>query len=192
MKNILIPCMTALTALVSADLTVMSRNTVFEQFANSTIPAKLNNFGFIQENTSRLGKLIVPTEKTRGCMPLSMEDDFDQAQVNSEHPVSLFLMVERGGCSFEVKIKNAMAIGCSVLIISDWEDGEPQESGKPSHKGKGFGFLGHEGERPPQLPPAEEGVLTAHIPTFEISYFYGDALRQAYNTGESIYLNANM
>lgn len=125
MKKILIPCMTALTALVSADLTVMSRNEIFEQFTNSTIPAKLNNFGFIQENTSRLGKLIVPTEKTKGCAPLTM-DDFDQAQVSSLKPVSYFLMLERGGCSFDIKIKNAMSIGCSVLIISDWEDGDAQ------------------------------------------------------------------
>jgi hypothetical protein len=165
----------------------MSRNEVFDQFTNGTIPAKLNNFGFIQENTSRLGKLLIPKEKIKGCLPMTI-GDFDEAQYKSLKPVNYFLLLERGGCPFSVKIKNAMQTGASVLIISDWKEGDPWK--RPGQKG--FGLLGEEGERPSQLPETEEGVLTAHIPTFEISTEYGEALRKVYGMGEAIYLKANM
>jgi hypothetical protein len=56
---------------------VLSRSKEFNRFTNSTIPAKLSNFGFIQEDTNRIGKLIVPnTSKAKGCVVLT-PDDFE-------------------------------------------------------------------------------------------------------------------
>jgi hypothetical protein len=69
-----------------------------------------------------------------------------------------------------------MGIGCSVLIISDYLPDEKKYSrwADPKSSNK-----------------SDEGVLQAHIPTFEISNSDASILKRAYSNGESIYLNAN-
>lgn len=67
-------------------------------------------------------------------------------------------MLERGGCNFRTKIKNAMNIGCTALIISDYETDKRGNQWGPRPK--------------TPLDKENEGVLTVHIPTFEIAYQY--------------------
>ena len=178
MKRILIPTLiVSLLQLAKANLSVLSRSREFDSFTNSTIPAKLSNFGFIQEDTNRIGKLIIPNaDKAKGCTELK-PDDFDADQFSSLNGQSgYFLLLERGDCNFQTKIKNAMGIGCSVLIISDYLPDEKKYSrwADPKSSNK-----------------SDEGVLQAHIPTFEISNSDASILKKAYSNGESIYLNAN-
>ena len=91
-------------------------------------------------------------------------------------------MINRGNCGFSTKIKNAMTAGASVLIVV---------TGMQPWQEHGIGIGSHH-ERGSDAVDQSEGVLTAHIPVFEIDKNYGDLLKQVYQTGEGVYLNANM
>lgn len=77
-RKILIPLVVTWTCIlqssVNADLSVFSPITLADQFKDNKVPSKMNNFGYFQEETSRIGKLIIPTEKTDGCVPLTIDD----------------------------------------------------------------------------------------------------------------------
>ena len=67
-------------------------------------------------DNSRVGKLIIPKdEKSDGCEPFSVKDDFDQQQMFSNKkdvPAGgYFLLLQRGSCNFATKIENAMKTG---------------------------------------------------------------------------------
>ena len=52
-----------------------------------------------------------------------MPDDFDESQLTGKSSTAgYFLMLERGGCNFAKKIKHAMGMGATVLIITDFEN----------------------------------------------------------------------
>lgn len=87
-------------------------------------------------------------------------------------------MVTRGGCSFTTKVKNAMAVGASVLIVSTERNGENWKSGGQNH---------HDWKQWDD----NDGQLQPHIPIFEIDEQYASLLRQVYDSGEGVYLNAN-
>ena len=65
-----------------------------------------------------------------------------------------FIMVKRGGCSFNKKISNAQNFGAAMVIVADYVKGD---DAKRSNNEK---FATKE----------NQGSLTAHIPLFEISH----------------------
>lgn len=70
-----------------------------------------------------------------GCLPFKSAD-FDTNKVASLKPESTnFLMVIRGGCGFNVKLKNAMSTGASVLIVVNNEIGVNWSHDKSKHDG---------------------------------------------------------
>jgi len=80
-----------------------------------------------------------------------------------------FLLVQRGGCSFQKKAENAANFGASLLIVADWDPERPEEK-------KNDDFF------------EENGYLSPHIPTFEISHADAQILRKAIHNGEHVFL----
>ena len=69
------------------------------------------------------------------------------------------LLVERGGCDFSWKYKNAINYGASALLVSDFHPNATEEF-KALQKG------GH------------DGALSKHIPTFEFDHEVGESIRK--------------
>ena len=89
-----------------------------------------------------------------------------------------FVLVERGGCTFETKIKQAERFGAEVLLISDYPEG---------YESIDFADLAEDLQE-----PAGQGVLLHHIPAFEIDYEDSQYLLDAIKGGEMVYLQATM
>jgi hypothetical protein len=60
------------------------------------------------------------------------------------------VLIKRGKCSFSQKIKSAEAIGASVVIVANYENGADEKIVTTKDK--------------------NSGVLNLHIPLLEISY----------------------
>ena len=41
--------------------------------------------------------------------------------IKTQTAAGYFILVERGGCNFATKIKNAMGVGAHALIVADFE-----------------------------------------------------------------------
>ena len=103
----------------ASDLIVMNPQALAKEFPAENgmhrIQSKLSNIGFgnIQVGATRTAQLIVPQPKhdLRGCRPFNWTDfdtetlDFDP---NAEpRPQGFFMVLQRGGCSFQKKAKHA-------------------------------------------------------------------------------------
>lgn len=91
------------------------------RYPHEPIPSSLANFGNPPYGSIIVGRVFLPRkpEQYKGCIPLdhiSFEGDPDI--VNS--PI---LLLERGGCSFVVKVRNAQIIGASAVLIMNDRDG---------------------------------------------------------------------
>ncbi|CAG9335006.1 unnamed protein product [Blepharisma stoltei] len=89
--------------------------------SHGPIPSSLANFGNPPYGSIIVGRVFLPRNENqyKGCSPLdhiSWDDDPDI--VNS--PI---LLLERGGCSFVVKVRNAQNIGASAVLIMNNVDG---------------------------------------------------------------------
>jgi hypothetical protein len=72
-----------------------------------------------------------------------------------------------------------MRLGAQVLIIED-------------HLQKDWQYTTQQQSDPNKFMLGDkDGILQAHIPTFEIDYEFGQILRKVYDMGDSVYLNAN-
>ena len=80
-------------------------------------------------------------------------DFTDEERRNFDSSDTLFLLLQRGGCSFSDKVTNAELFGAKVLLISDYRDSEQE-----AQERKKFG------------PYVNDGALTEHIPAFEIDW----------------------
>lgn len=84
--------------------------------------------------------------------------DFDSVQMTkTQTAAGYFLLVERGGCNFSTKIKNAMGVGAHALIVSDFKDAKTTTTNS-HHAGDG-GLLGKIGENHNSNTSKEDGVL---------------------------------
>ena len=83
-----------------------------------------------------------------------------------------FLLLQRGGCSFSEKVKNAQAFGAEVVLISDYRD-EVQE--------QQFGKIdGH-----------MSGQLQSHIPAFELEFEDAKHIVETIFEDKLVYLKAD-
>lgn len=84
-----------------------------------------------------------------------------------------FLLLQRGGCSFMTKIRNAQNFGAEAIIISDYKEENWAEKEANMFDGK------------------LDGALTAHIPAFEISWADAKNLVMSIRQGEqAVYVKA--
>ncbi|CAG9329323.1 unnamed protein product [Blepharisma stoltei] len=87
------------------------------KYGQNPIPASLANFGNPPYGSVITGRVFVPIkeDERRGCGPLTpIQWEGDPDQYNS--PI---LLLERGGCGFVTKIRNAQNIGASAVLIVD-------------------------------------------------------------------------
>ena len=88
-----------------------------DEYRTEEIPSSLANFGNPPYNKVILGRVFVPDldEHKQACNNLNPIDfNFDPDGINT--PI---LLVQRGGCSFVVKVRNAQNIGASAVVIYD-------------------------------------------------------------------------
>jgi len=85
------------------------------------------------------------------------------------------VLVERGECTFETKIKYAERFGAEVVIIADYALGANEQG---------------EYEDAPEF--GGQGILLQHIPAFEISYEDSRTLLASIKGGDSVYIKATL
>ena len=129
-----------------------------------------------------MGQLITPKRRdedgyhdARGCAPFTW-DEFDLEQMNfnpndDQQEYSLFLLLQRGGCSFQEKSQNAQSLGAELVIIADFNP-----------------------ERPDSNDDFQEisGYLGTHIPAIEISHEDAQKLRQTVRGGEPVFIKVEL
>ena len=123
----------------------------------------LTRVGFAQ-----LGQVIVPKSNINGCEPFT-EEMFDAEarksifhnNVGAELPV---ILLDRGDCSFVIKVRNVEKVGGSVALIGDTKT-ENSEIYIMSDDGSGH---------------------SVNIPSFFVRKSAGDAFKAAYESGSRI------
>lgn len=126
-----------------------------------------------------MGQVISPlSEDGQGCEPLSWDEDFTLDEMKQfKKDESFFLLLQRGGCSFSQKVRNAHLFGAKVLLISDYRDAQ-QESNDRRDVGGSI---------------VNDGALIEHIPAFEIAWADAKRLIEYIKTGEEIvYMKATV
>lgn len=88
---------------------------LFEKYLDHVIPSSLANFGNPPYGSSLIGKIYIPKTKQDACTPLDQISFTDEVSYFN-HPI---ILVERGYCSYVVKVRNAQTIGASAVIIAD-------------------------------------------------------------------------
>lgn len=84
---------------------------------------------------------------------------------------NFFLLLKRGQCPFATKIQNAQHFGAQVVIIEDYNPTEKADQ---------------------NVYPPTEGLLSAHIPLFEIDFASGKKIREAVNKNDTVFLRATL
>jgi hypothetical protein len=109
-----------LVLVVSAKVFVFSPDDLRNEFQSQEteigeIPASLANFGNPPYGSKLLGRVFYFEAESQACAPLPPLD-FSQ-DIDSRN--SAILMIDRGGCFFVVKIRNAQNIGAQAVIVVD-------------------------------------------------------------------------
>ena len=89
---------------------------------DNSIPSSLANFGNPPYGSSFIGRLYQVGNETKACLPLEAINFSDTVGIFN-HPI---VMVDRGNCSFVVKVRNAQNIGASAVIIVDNKVEDPE------------------------------------------------------------------
>ena len=76
-----------------------------------------------------------------------------------------FLLLQRGGCSFTEKVKNAHDFGAEIVLVSDYKD--EKQAGMDS-----------------KFDLKLDGLLQQHIPAFEIEWADARKMVDFIHTGE--------
>jgi len=105
---------------VVADVFIFSPDPLRREFEGryhrGAIKNSLANFGNPPYGTMMLGRVFLPREgQELACEPLSPIDWVDDPDPDN----SPILMVDRGVCSFTVKVKNAQNIGARAVVVVD-------------------------------------------------------------------------
>ena len=121
----MLTCAIILVSKSLAGLYIVNPSELKENFSkDGEVHSKLSNIGFgnYQKGTSRLGQIITPLrEDGQGCEPFSWDNDFTVEEMQHfKKQEGFFLLLQRGGCSFMTKVKNAQEFGAEVVIISDY------------------------------------------------------------------------
>jgi hypothetical protein len=110
----------------AADVFIFSPDSLRYQFEGryhqGLIKSSLANFGNPPYGTLMLGRVFVPRDdQALACDPLKPIDWVGDPDIDN----SPILLVDRGGCSFDIKVRNAQNIGARAVVIVDNIDEDP-------------------------------------------------------------------
>lgn len=66
-----------------------------------------------------MGRLHYPDSNQNGCNPFSVDDFRSDIMFDEESDMTPIVMVDRGECSFVVKVRNIENMGVKMAIIVD-------------------------------------------------------------------------
>ncbi|OMJ73183.1 hypothetical protein SteCoe_28189 [Stentor coeruleus] len=110
-----------------AKLTVIEPPDLKEKFSErepGIIPSSLANFGNPPYGSHIIGRVYTyrSDQNITGCLPLPPLN-FESNSGVTNNPI---LILDRGNCSFVVKVRNAQSIGASAVIIANNREGDPE------------------------------------------------------------------
>lgn len=110
-----------------AKLTVIEPPDLKDQFLErepGIIPSSLANFGNPPYGSHIIGRVYTykKDQNVTGCVPLPPMN-FESTPGVANNPI---LIIDRGNCSFVVKVRNAQSIGASAVIIANNREGDPE------------------------------------------------------------------
>ncbi|OMJ84893.1 hypothetical protein SteCoe_13875 [Stentor coeruleus] len=112
---------------VFAKLTVIEPQELknkFTELETGVIPSSLANFGNPPYGSHIIGRLYAYKETNiTGCIQLP-PINFEHGSTITNYPI---LILDRGNCSFVVKVRNAQTIGASAVIIIDNNIEDPEK-----------------------------------------------------------------
>lgn len=85
-----------------AQLKVVSPIDLQGEFSDGKIPSILKNIGFQYRQSFSNGMLVEPIAAKKGCAQLSWDKHFNEKITDP-----FYLVVHRGHCTFDEKLKNA-------------------------------------------------------------------------------------
>lgn len=109
----------------------------------SIIQTELQNLGNVVQGTTWNGQIVVPTHDPQLCT-------LDESMTPKND--IFFFLVQRGGCSFTQKQRNAARVSAAAVFVADFEKGDAAYDSSTS---KDLLY---------------DGTLQMHIPIFEISF----------------------
>ena len=103
------------------------RNEFIERHPMGEIPASLGNFGNPPYGSSLVGRVYYPIQFSDqdGCSPL-IPINFSHDSSNPDLVTTPILMLDRGYCSFVVKVRHAEDIGAKLVLIANDDDSDPE------------------------------------------------------------------
>jgi len=116
-----------LIAIANAKMQILSPTKLRDELGE--IHTKLSNLGVDHKNKMMIGQVIAPyINNTQGCEKFK-ESDFIVPRVSKKGKTknNKIILVERGGCSFYWKYKNAINYGAEVLLVSDFSPEATEE-----------------------------------------------------------------
>ncbi|KAL5988193.1 Vacuolar-sorting receptor 1 [Asimina triloba] len=126
----------------------------------------IGNFGIPQYGGSMAGAVAYPKENKKGC------DVFGQSFNKRPGALPTFLLLDRGGCFFALKVWNAQNAGASAVLVAD-DTEEPLITM----------------DSPREDEEAAKYIQNITIPSALITKTFGDQLKNAVNDGEMVNVN---
>ena len=124
-----------------------------------------------------MGQVITPFQDDgQGCEPFDWDKDFTvEEMTHFTKTEGFFLLLQRGGCPFTTKVKNAQDFGAQAVIVSDYQKEEWAEKDENLIDGK------------------YDGTLSMHIPVFEIEWIDAKNIAEFIRNGDQVvYMKATV
>ncbi|ERN10922.1 hypothetical protein AMTR_s00164p00059220 [Amborella trichopoda] len=129
----------------------------------------IGNFGVPQYGGSMAGAVVYPKDNKKGCKGF---DEFGLSFKSKLGALPTFVMLDRGGCFFTLKVWNAQNAGAAAVLVADDTDEPLITMDSPEEDDK-----------------AARYIQNITIPSALIDKNFGDKLKKALSNGEMVNVN---
>ena len=170
-KMLFVAC---LVTIGQSRLFIANPQSLADQYTEGELAARMTTSGWLPMGTKKIGQVISPLRDDQtACNELNWEEDFTESEMaHFNKTEGFFLLVKRGGCSFQKKIQNAEKFGAEMVLISDLSTSDV--------------IINQE----IKTEQREGNVFQPHLPSFEIYSEDADKIYKTIKEGSIVYIKA--